>query len=252
MTQQNLLFEVSLRMGDNALILGHRLSQWCGRGPVLEQDIAITNIALDLIGQARAWLSYAGEVEGAGRDEDQLAYLRDAGDFRNVLLVEQPNEDWAYTIVRQFLFDVFHYYYLEALRHSKDERIVAIAAKSLKEVSYHLRYSSEWMIRLGDGTDESHEKMQNALDDLWMFSGELYTPDDTDHALAAAGLGGDLELLAPRYAAKVDAILGESTLRKPDRDWMQSGGKQGRHNEHLGYILAELQFLQRAYPGLEW
>jgi ring-1,2-phenylacetyl-CoA epoxidase subunit PaaC len=246
------IHEYLLRIGDNALILGQRLSEWCGHGPILEQDIAVTNIALDLIGQARNVLAYAGEVEGKGRNEDQLAFLRDAWDFRNVLLVEQPNEDFAHTIVRQFLFDAFNYYYHQELTHSKDERIAAIAAKSLKEITYHLRYSSEWTIRLGDGTEESRRKMQTALDDLWMYTGELTEPDELDLKMAQAGVGADLDKIRPLYDRKVDDILAQATLEKPDGNWMQSGGKQGRHTEHLGFILADMQFLQRAYPGLEW
>ncbi len=241
-----------LQMGDNALILSHRLGEWCGHGPVLEQDIALTNIALDLLGQARMWLSYAGEVEGAGRTEDDLAYLRDAHQFRNVLLVEQPNGDWAHTIVRQFFFDAYHYYCYQTLLQSRDERVAAIAEKALKEVTYHLRYSSEWTIRLGDGTEESHRRMQAAVDDLWMFTGELTTPNEVEREAAAAGIGPDLGQVKALWDAKVHEVLEEATLATPTNNWMQSGGKDGRHTEHLGYILAEMQFLQRAYPGLQW
>lgn len=245
-------FEYVLRLGDNALILGQRLGEWCGHGPVLEQDIAITNVALDLIGQARNWLTYAGQVEGQGRSEDDLAYLRDAWDFRNVLLVEQPNTDWAYTVVRQLLFDAFNYFLHQELCHSKDEHIAAIAAKSLKEVTYHLRFSSEWTIRLGDGTDVSRQKMQAALDDLWMYSGELIQPDALDREMAGSGIGVDLDKIAPLYQERLRDIFRQATLRIPDNDWMQTGGKEGRHTEHLGYILTELQFVQRAYPGSKW
>lgn len=246
-------FEYLLRIGDNSLILGQRLGEWCGHGPVLEQDIAVTNIALDLIGQARAWLTLAADVEGQGRDEDSLAMLRDVGDFRNLLLVEQPNEDWAYTIVRQFLFDSFHYAQLEALsRQGTDDRVKAIAAKSLKEVAYHLRFSSEWMIRLGDGTELSHQKMQTALDDLWMFSGEALQADALDAAAAAAGWGPDLSLLAEQVSSRRIAVISEATLQVPDNPWMQRGGKQGTHSEHLGYLLADMQWMQRVYPGMEW
>lgn len=244
--------EYLLRLGDNALILGQRLSEWCGHGPILEQDIAVTNIALDLIGQARSWLAYAAELQGKGLDEDQMAFLRDTHEYRNVLLVEQPNEDWAYTIVRQFLFDAFNYYLHEALCHSKDERIQAIARKSLKEVAYHLRYSSEWMIRLGDGTELSHQKMQTALDDLWMFSGEALKPDALDQAAAEAGIGPDLHKLTPVVQAKIEAVLSEATLSMPTNNWMQSGGKQGIHSEYLGHMLSEMQWMQRAYPSMEW
>lgn len=248
----NITFEYLLRLGDNGLILSQRLGEWCGHGPVLEQDIAMTNIALDLLGQARMLLSYAGELEGKGRTEDDLAYFRDAHQYRNVLLVEQPNKDWAYTIVRQFFFDTFNYFNYEALLRSSDRHLAGIAEKALKEVTYHLRYSSEWMVRLGDGTETSHQKMQTALDDLWMFSGELTTPDDTDRLATESGIGPDLLKIKPLWQAKVADILEEATLKRPENDWMQSGGKQGRHSEHLGFILAEMQHLQRTYPGNEW
>lgn len=245
-------FPYVLQLGDNALILSHRLSEWCGHGPVLEQDIALTNIALDLLGQARLLLTYAGELEGQGRTEDDLAGFRDAHQFRNVLLVEQPNGDWAHTIVRQFFFDVYHYYHYQALLQSRDERLAAIAQKAFKEVTYHLRYSSEWTIRLGDGTEESHRRMQEAVDDLWMYTGELTTPNDVERQAAETGVGSDLEQIRPLWEAKVQEVLQEATLRIPTNNWMQSGGKDGRHTEHLGYILAEMQFMQRAYPGLQW
>ncbi len=245
-------FYYLLRLGDNALILGQRLSEWCGHGPVLEQDIAITNIALDLVGQARSFLEHAGQLEGAGRSEDDLAYFRNANQFFNVLLVEQPNQDWAYTIVRQFFFDAFHYHLLQELTHSKDEHLAAIAQKSLKEVTYHLRFSSEWVIRLGDGTELSHQKMQNAVNDLWMFTGELCTPDPVDTAMLYAGIGADLLRIKPLYERQLAEVLQEATLAIPVSGWMQSGGKQGRHSEYLDYILAEMQQVQRAMPGLTW
>lgn len=253
MTEQEAKFEYLLRLGDNALILGHRLSEWCGHGPILEQDIALTNIALDQVGQARSLLQYAAEVEGKGRTEDHLAYQRDVMAFRNALLVEQPNEDFAYTIVRQFLFDNFNYLLHQQLTQSQDQQLSAIAEKSLKEITYHLRYSSEWMIRLGDGTEESHGKMQKALDDLFIYSGELLLPDEVDHAMHKAGVGPDLAQLQPAYDGKTDAILKEANLAKPAVNHMQTGGKNGRmHSEYLGFILAELQFVQRAYPNMEW
>ena len=245
-------FDYTLQLGDNALILSQRLSEWCGHGPVLEQDIALTNIALDLLGQARMLLSYAAELEGRGRSEDDIAYFRDAHQYHNVLLVERPHHDWAHTIVRQFFFDTFQYHNYRALLHSRDERLAAIAEKSLKEVTYHLRYSSEWVVRLGDGTEISHQKMQDALDDLWPFSGELTTPSAADQAAQEAGIGPNLLDIKPLWEAKVDEILAEATLTKPANAWMQSGGKQGRHTEHLGFILAEMQHLQRMYPGNEW
>lgn len=248
----NTLFDYILRLGDNALILAQRLGEWCGHGPVLEQDIALTNISLDLLGQARMLFTYAGELEGRGRTEDQLAYFRDAHEFRNVLLVEQPNTDWAYTIARQFFFDTYNYYHYQALLKSSDERLAAIAEKSLKEVTYHLRFSSEWVLRLGDGTETSHQKMQAAIDDLWMYTGELTTPNATDLAVAADGTGVDLLKIKPLWDAKVADVLQEATLQIPTAGWMQSGGKDGRHTEQLGFILAEMQHLQRTYPGLEW
>lgn len=241
-----------LRLGDNALILGQRLSEWCGHGPILEQDIAITNIALDLMGQARSWLAYTSILEGRGRDEDALAFLRDSHQYRNLLLVEHPNEDFAYTIVRQFLFDSFNYYLHEGLVHSQDAEIAAIAARSLKEITYHLRYSSEWMIRLGDGTDVSHEKMQRALDDLWPFAEECLLPDAVDEAACTAGIGVDLGRIRTQVEAKRVAIIAEATLALPPTEYPQQGGKQGIHTEALGRLLAEMQWLQRAYPGAEW
>ncbi len=245
-------FNYLLRLGDNALILGQRLSEWCGHGPVLEQDIAITNIALDLIGQARSIYAYAAELEGKGRSEDDIAFLRDAWDFYNVQLVEQPNEDWAYAIVRQFLFDSCNFYLYQSLTHSSDEHIRAIAEKSLKEITYHLRYSSEWMIRLGDGTELSRQKMQTALDDLWMYSGEMMMMDELDMLMRDLGIGADFDAIKPQVDAKRREVISEATLQIPGNPWMQSGGKQGRHTEFLGHILADMQFMQRAYPGMTW
>lgn len=245
-------FYYLLRLGDNAIILGQRLSEWCGHGPILEQDIAITNIALDLVGQARSVLEYAGAIEGAGRTEDDLAFYRNANQYFNALLVEQPNEDWAYTIVRQFFFDAFHFHLLEGLTHSNDNHLVAIAQKSVKEVTYHLRFSSEWMVRLGDGTALSHDKMQDAVNALWMFTGELYTPDEVDAEATRTGLGVDLNSLKPLYLENLTETLHNSTLSIPESSWMQAGGKQGKHSEYLDYILAEMQQLPRALPGLKW
>lgn len=240
------------RLGDNALILGQRLGEWCGHGPVLEQDIAMTNIALDLMGQARSWMAHIAGVEGEGRNEDQVAFLRDVHQYHNLLLVEQPNTDFAYTLTRQFLFDSFNFYLHQALAESRDETIAAIAAKSLKEITYHLRYSSEWVIRLGDGTEVSHRKMQQALDDLWMYADEAVTPDELDEAAHVAGWGPDLNELAARVRAKREDILAQATLSAPADAYMQQGGKRGFHTEHLGYILTEMQWMQRAYPNMEW
>jgi ring-1,2-phenylacetyl-CoA epoxidase subunit PaaC len=252
MDRQQALYLYALQMGDNALIIGQRLSEWCGHGPVLEQDIAITNIALDQVGQARSWLQYAAELEGKGRTEDDIAYLRPEAEYRNVLLAEQPNTDWAYTIVRQFLFDAFNFYLHQELEQSKDPNVAAIAEKSLKEIAYHLRYSSEWMIRLGDGTELSHGKMQQALDDLWEFTGELTEATPLETFLFQEGIAPDLGDIRSRYEAKVAQILEEATLKAPPSVFSQSGGKQGRHTEYMGFILAEMQSLQRQMPGLKW
>lgn len=245
-------FEFLLRMGDNALVLAQRLSEWVGKGPVLEEDIAQTNVGLDLIGQARLWLSYAGEVEGEGRDEDALAFRRDQHEFRNALLVEQPNGDYADTIARQFLFDRWHLLALRAMVASRDERVAAIAAKSVKEVAYHAERSSDWVIRLGDGTDRSHRRMQDAIDALWMYTGELFLPDAVDEEMAEAGIGPDLAALAAPWRDSVAAVLADATIALPSDDFAQRGGRQGRHTEHLGHLLTEMQFLQRAYPDAKW
>ena len=252
MTYDKELFEYVLRLGDNALILGQRLSEWCGHGPALEEDIALTNVALDLIGQARLWLSYAGEIEHAGRDEDKLAFLRDCGDFRNTLLVEQPNGNYADTIARQFYFDTWHYFLLRELQGSRDKRIAEIAEKAQKEVTYHVKRSGDWVVRLGDGTDESHAKMQAAIDDLWMYTGEMFEMDALDRALLARSVGADLEKLREPWLGHVSAIATEATLGLPQGASMHKGGKRGVHTEHLGHLLSEMQFMQRAYPDMRW
>ncbi|MDN4036867.1 1,2-phenylacetyl-CoA epoxidase subunit PaaC [Massilia sp. YIM B02443] len=246
-------FDYLLRQGDNALILSQQLCQLVGKGPALEEDMALSNVALDLLGQTRMWLSYAGELEGKGRDEDRLAFLRDAGDYRNCILVEQPNGSYADTMMRQFLFDSWHYFLMDGLTRSSDERIRDIAAKSLKEVTYHLRRSGDLVVRLGDGTDISHVKMQAALDELWMYSGEAFIYDDIDNAMVEQGVAPAAGLLRRQFLDHVAEVLQDATLAMPDPGaWMQRGGKQGRHSERLGYILAEMQFLQRAYPGAAW
>lgn len=246
------LVEFLLRTGDNTLILGHRISEWCGHSPVLEEDIALANSALDLIGQTQLWLGLAGEIEGKGRTADNLAYLRDAAEFRNALLVERPNGDFGFTLMRQFLFDAWHFELLTALTQSKDPRIVEIAAKSLKEVSYHLERSADLIVRLGDGTPESHKRMQDALDQLWSYTGELFIGDAHDDVLAEAGLAPHPAGLKDKWMAVVSRTLSEATLKIPSSTFMHKGGKRGVHTEHLGYILAEMQFLQRAYPGATW
>jgi ring-1,2-phenylacetyl-CoA epoxidase subunit PaaC len=246
------LFAYTLRLADNALILGHRLSEWCGHAPVLEEDLALANMALDLIGQARSLYTYADEIEGKGRDEDALAYRRDVVDFRNVLLVERPNGDFATTIVRQLLYAAFAHPYFEALMRSKDDTLAAIAAKAVKEMAYHLRHASEWTIRLGDGTDESHARVQEALDELWPFAGELFEVDEIERALIEAGIAADPVALRLVWERTIDEVRREATLTQPRTSWMQTGGRTGKHSEHLGHILAELQFLQRAYPDARW
>lgn len=244
--------EFALRMGDNCLILGQQVGAWCGHAPAIEEDIALANVALDLIGQTRLWLGYAGKVEGAGRSADDLAFLRDARDFRNALLVEQPNGDFGQTLMRQFLFDAWHHLMLDALTGSSDSEIAEIAEKSVKEAAYHLERSRDLVVRLGDGSDESRRRMQTALDELWRFTGELTTPDDVDEALAAVGVVPDLAEIEARYLDIVRAACDAATLALPEDAFMQAGGKTGMHTEALGYLLADMQFLQRAYPGATW
>jgi len=253
MNTQEALFKYCCRIGDNSLILGHRLSEWCGHGPILEEDIAMINIALDQLGQAKTILAYAGEVEGKGRNEDSLAFLRTEREFSNAILTEQPNGHFGTTIARQFFMDVFNYYFYHDLHFSKNETLAAFAEKSLKEVTYHMRHTSEWIIRLGDGTEESHEKIQEAIDDLWMFTGELFKMDEVDEILIAEGIAIDLNKIKEQWSAKVREILTEATLSIPDENmWMQEGGKQGSHSEYLGFLLAEMQSMQRTYPNMEW
>lgn len=254
------LFEYVLRFADSDLVLAQRLGEWVGKGPVIEEDIALTNVGLDLLGQARLWFAYAGEVEtkssGHGRSEDELAFLRDGSAFRNLLLTEQPNGNYAETTARQFYFDQWHLLTLQALQSSRDSRIAEIAAKAAKEVTYHAERSADWVIRLGDGTDESHRKMQAALDGLWMYTGEMFESDAVDVALIETGVAADVRCLREPWLARVRRIFDEATLTLPDCVWMQGaggrGGKQGIHTEHLGHLLAEMQFLQRAYPALQW
>ncbi|AXI46963.1 phenylacetate-CoA oxygenase subunit PaaI [Sulfitobacter sp. SK012] len=247
------LFQFLLRMGDNTLVLGHRISEWCGKAPVLEEDIALANTALDLIGQTQMWLGYAAEVEDAGRSADDLAFLRDVWDFRNVLMLERPNIDFGHTMMRQFLFDAFQHPLLGAMAKSSDPRVAEIAAKAVKEAAYHLDRSAETVVSLGDGTQESHARMQNALDLLWPFVGEMFASDDVDAAMAKAGVAPDPADLRDNWEASVRATLSEATLRIPEDDFAHQGGKTGRqHTEHLGRILTQMQWLQRAYPGASW
>jgi ring-1,2-phenylacetyl-CoA epoxidase subunit PaaC len=246
-------FAMLLRMGDSALVLSQRMGELCGKGPALEEDMALANTALDLLGQARLWLSYAAEVEGEGRDEDALAYLRGDREFRNFLLVEQPNGNYADTMVREFYFDAWHSLALRELAKSADARVAEIAAKSQKEVTYHLRRSADLMVRMGDGTEQSHRFMQRAVDALWPYTGEMFTADAVDEAMMAAGEGFDPAALRGEWLDYVAKVLAAATLPMPPAGaWMQKGGKQGMHTEHLGYLLAEMQVLHRAHPGARW
>jgi ring-1,2-phenylacetyl-CoA epoxidase subunit PaaC len=254
------LFDYLLRLADNGVVLAQRLGEWVGKGPVLEEDIASTNVALDLLGQARLWLAYAGEIEprqGApARSEDALAYFRDSAEYRNLLLVEQPNGNYADTIARQFLFDQWHVLLLGQLALSKDDRVAAIAAKAVKEVRYHVERSGDWVVRMGDGTDESHVRMQSAIDALWMYTGEMFTVDATERALIEAGIAVDNAALSSPWQSSVRAVLDDATIVIPADPFMQGsrsrGGKQGIHTEHLSHLLAEMQVLPRSFPDARW
>jgi ring-1,2-phenylacetyl-CoA epoxidase subunit PaaC len=248
----NPLFEYLLRLGDDRLVLGHRVSEWCGHGPILEEDIALSNIALDLIGHATALLTLAGTVEGAGRDADALAYFRDGTAYRNALLVELPRGDFAFTIVRQFLFDAHSVLLMDALSSAGDAHLAAIAAKCLKEDKYHLRHSSEWVVRLGDGTDESHRRTREALDALWRYTGELFDHDAVDAAVAAQGIVVDHDAIRARWNTMVADVLQRATLELPGETAMRRGGRTGRHTEHLGHLLTEMQIVARSHPGAKW
>jgi len=252
MTLQEAKFEYLLRLGDSSLIIGHRLSEWCGHGPILEEDIALINIALDFVGNATSILGYAGQVEGKGRTEDDLAFMRGEREFRNLLITEQPNGDFANTIARQFLFDTYMFFLYEELKSSKDETIAAIAVKSHKEITYHLRHTSEWMLRLGDGTAESHERLQNGLNDLWMFTSEMFDMDEVDTLLMKEGIAPDLNKVKANWEKRVHEVLTEATLEIPTTTFKQKGSKEGKHSEHLGFLLAEMQYVHRAYPGAKW
>ncbi|MGK0127599.1 MAG: ring-1,2-phenylacetyl-CoA epoxidase subunit PaaC [Candidatus Azotimanducaceae bacterium] len=246
------LYKYILGIADNSLILGQRLGELCGHGPSLETDIACTNISLDLFGQVRSYYQYAAKIIGDGRSEDDIAMLRKEREYVNVLLVEQPNTDFAYTIGRQFLFDVYHFLFLKELQKSHDLTLSAIAIKSIKEVSYHQRFSSDWVKRLGDGTAESHQRMQDAIDSLWTYTDELFHQTEADKIIISEGIGVDVTVLKSVYYATVSKILNESTLKVPESKWFQKGGKEGIHTEHLGYLLSDLQYMQRTYPNMEW
>lgn len=251
MKNQN-LYQFILEIADNSLILGQRLGELCGHGPNLETDIACTNISLDVLGQVRSYYQYAAKIASDGRTEDDIAMLRQEREYLNVLLVEQPNTDFGYTMARQFLFDVYHLLFLTELQKSKDLTLSAIASKSVKEVSYHQRFSSDWVKRLGDGTDESHERIQNAINDLWTYTDELFHETEANKAMIKEGIGVDVTKLKKTYYETVKSVLEEATLSVPESKYFQKGGKQGIHTEHMGYLLAELQYMQRAYPDMEW
>lgn len=252
MTTQEALFEYTLRRADDTLILGHRLSEWCGHGPILEEDIALTNLALDLIGQSTEFFEYAATVENKDRTADDLAFLRIEREYKNILLVEQPNGDFGKTIVRQFFFDHFQHLLFERLMQSKDEQIAAIASKSIKEVKYHLKHSSEWVIRLGDGTEESHNRVQESVTDLARFTDELFYQDQVDELLIKEGIAVDTAAFKEEYYDNIKALLNQATLELPKENWQLNGGRKGVHSEYLGFLLTELQYMQRTYPGMEW
>ncbi len=246
------LFSFVLGLADDALILGHRLSEWSGKAPMLEEDIALSNLGLDLIGQARLYYQYAAEIEGKGGSEDDLAYLRDEHAYTNLLLVEQQNGDFAVTMVRQLLYAAFAHPYLQAMQGSRDQRLAEIAAKAVKEMAYHVRHASEWVIRLGDGTQESHARAQIAFDDLWMYTGEMFHVSDDERALIAQGIAPDRAAIKPAWDLTLHRVLREATLQRPKDGWMQTGGRTRQHTEHLGRLLAEMQVIHRAHPGVTW
>lgn len=252
MSQASPLFQYTLRLADDLLILSQRLGEWCGHGPILEEDIALTNRALDHLGEARNLLTYAGQVEGKNRTEDDLAYLRMERQYTNVKLVEQPNGDYAHTMVRSFLFDAYHLPLMHALLKSTDAQLAAIAGKAVKEATYHLRASSEWIIRFGDGTEESHQRAQTALDDLWTYTGELFESDAVLDEMTKAGIAPDISTVKAAWSKTVDQVLAEATLKRPADAFMMTGGRKGLHSEHMGFILAEMQHVTRAYPGVSW
>jgi ring-1,2-phenylacetyl-CoA epoxidase subunit PaaC len=245
-------FPYLLRLADDRLVLGHRLSEWCGHGPILEEDIALANVSLDLIGEATLLLKRAGEAEGRGRNEDALAYFRDSADYRNALMVELPKGDFGFTIVRQLFFSLFSLLQMDALTQTSDADLAGIAAKAVKESRYHVRHSAEWVVTLGDGTEESHTRAQRAVDELWRYTGELFMADAVDREVSEAGLGVNPETLAERWSAEVGKTLERATLTIPKVGYMQRGGREGKHTEHLGHMLAEMQIVARSHPGATW
>ena len=252
MSDNLLMAAYASRLGDNALVLGQRMIELVAASPELEEELANANFSLDYIGQARMFYTYAGECEGAGRDEDDFAFLRPEHEYRNLLLVEQPNGHFGNSTVRQVLFESWYLHLLEALTRCSDEGISEIAARAIKEVRYHVHHSSQWLVRLGDGTEESHNRVQQSLDDLWKYTGEMFAPDDLDDDMRAVFNGPHLEIIEAQWHKDVRAVVEEATLKMPDDQWMASGGKAGRHSEHMGYLLAELQHMQRTYPGATW
>jgi ring-1,2-phenylacetyl-CoA epoxidase subunit PaaC len=252
MTVNQNISEYALRIGDTGLILGQRLAEWCGHGPVLEEDIALTNISLDLIGQARAFLTYAGELMNEKKSEDDLAFFRSDREFRNTLLAEQPNGDFAQTIVRQLFISTYQYFFFDSLKKSSDKTLSALAEKSFKETAYHLRHSSEWTYRLGDGTEESKSRMTNAINYLWKFTGDLFSTDETDEQLLKSGIGVDMKEVKKEWEKKIEEILARATLSKPTNSFMITGSIAGKHTEYLGHLLSEMQILPRSYPGATW
>ena len=249
---QDKIYQYLIQLGDNSMILGHRLSELCGHGPTLETDIALTNISLDLFGQVRHYFQYAAKISGGDKTEDDIAFLRYVHEYKNCLLVEQPNTDFAHIIVRQFYYDVYHLHLLQALTASTDKQISAIANKSLKEVKYHSRFSTQWLKRLGDGTEESHSKMQVAVDYLQPYTTELFESTPVEDELYELGITADLRQIKEQWLSQVKDTLNMATLTYPDNEFGHSGGKKGIHTEHLGYILSDLQYMQRAYPNMNW
>lgn len=252
MAKQDALFKYTLRLGDNALILSQRLSEWCSNAPIIEEDLALTNLSLDMIGRAQVLLKYAGELEGLGKTEDTLAFRRSERQYYNNLLVEQPNGDFAYTMARQLFISAFELYFYTEIEHSKDKTLAAVATKTLKEVKYHLEHAKDWVIRLGDGTGESHYRMQKAVDELWMYTGELFEMDGIDNELIEQGIATDLDAIRPLWKNYIANVLDTASLTVPEDGYMQTGSRKGIHTEHLGHLLCEMQYLQRAYPDAKW
>ncbi len=250
--ERDVHFRYVLRIADTSLVLGHRLSEWLGKAPTIEEELALANMSLDLVGQAQALYVHAAGIENNGRDADRLAFSRDAMDYGNLLLAEIPNGDFAITIVRQLFYATFAHLYFGRLKQSADSELAGVAARAVKEMTYHARHAGEWLIRLGDGTAVSHERAQQAVDELWRYTGEMFTVDDTDQAAVAAGIGVDPTGLKADWDAGIDAVLAEATLTRPADGWMMTGGRTGQHTEHLGHMLSQMQFLQRAYPGQQW